>query len=39
MREKEGSVTGFSFSSFNEDHIAVSFNTNEIAYVNLTNIF
>ena len=27
------------FSSFNEDTLAISFNTNEIAYVSMKNIF
>ena len=39
MREKEGCVTGLTFSSFNEDTLAISFNTNEIAYMSMINIF
>ena len=39
LREKEGGVTGLAFSSFNEDTLAISFNTNEIAYVSMKNIF
>ena len=39
LREKEGGVTGLAFSSFNEDTLAISFNTNEVAYVSMKNIF
>ncbi len=39
MREKEGSVTGLAFSSFTQDYLAVSFKTNEIAYLDLKDIF
>ncbi len=39
LREKEGGVTGLAFSSFTEDTLAIGFNTNEIAYVNMKNIF
>ena len=39
MREKEGCVTGLTFSSFNEDTLAISFDTNEIAYMSMNNIF
>ena len=39
MRDKESCVTGLTFSSFNEDTLAISFQSNEIAYLSMNNIF
>jgi len=39
MREKESEVTGLAFSSFKQEYLAISFKSNEIAYISLHNIF
>ena len=38
IREREGSVTGLCFDVFNSMTLAISFKTNEIAYIGLENI-
>ena len=38
IREREGSVTGLCFDVFNSMTLAISFKTNEIAYISLENI-
>ena len=38
IREREGSVTGLCFDMFNNMTLAISFKTNEIAYIDLQNI-
>ena len=38
IREREGSVTGLCFDVFNTMTLAISFKTNEIAYIDLHNI-
>ena len=39
LREKEAKVTGITASCLNYDYLAISFDTNEIAYVELNNLF
>ena len=38
IREREGSVTGLCFDVFNSMTLAISFKTNEIAYIGLENV-
>ena len=38
IREREGAVTGLCFDMFNNMTLAISFKTNEIAYIDLQNI-
>ena len=38
IREREGAVTGLCFDVFNSMTLAISFKTNEIAYISLENI-
>ena len=38
IREREGAVTGLCFDIFNNMTLAISFKTNEIAYIDLQNI-
>jgi len=38
IREREGTVTGLCFDVFNSMTLAISFKTNEIAYIDLENI-
>ena len=38
IREREGSVSGLCFDMFNNMTLAISFKTNEIAYIDLQNI-
>ena len=38
-REKEACVTGLTCCGLNYEYMAVSFNTNEIAYISLNNLF
>ena len=39
IRDKDAKVTGITASNINYDYLAISFDSNEIAYISLTNLF